>query len=133
MNSASLNIYGVFCERDTHGEGDRVGRSRGCLNSQGARVLLPSELPCGVNEGEVCPTVNEAACFICVFCIKVLSKFVLVQITVHFKQKLFLKKEREKLKITYKGTTFSSETEMLISFLRTKQKKHCFTRWAANL
>ena len=72
------HLWGV-CERDTHG-GDGVGRSRGCLDSQGGQGS-PSELPCGINEGEVCPTVNEAACFIYVFCIKVLSKFVLVQIT----------------------------------------------------
>ena len=81
MNSASLNIYGMFVKETLM---EKVMELEGpgvvCIPS-GARVLLPSELPCGVNEGEVCPTVNEAACFIYVFCIKVLSKFVLVQIT----------------------------------------------------
>ena len=33
------------------------------------------------------------------------------------------KKEREKLKTTYKGTTFSSEPEILISFLKNKAKE----------
>ena len=80
MNSASLNIYGVFV-KETLMEVMGLEGPGVVWIPRGARVLLPSELPCGINEGEVCPTVNEAACFIYFFCIKVLSKFVLVQIT----------------------------------------------------
>ena len=97
MNSASLDIYGVFVketliEKVMELEGPGV-----VWIPRGARVLIPSELPCGVNKGEVCPTVNEGACFIYIFCIKVLSNLQLFKSLHYFRQKQFLKKGKREI------------------------------------